>query len=92
MILEHFKAWLLIPAAAAGVFTSLMFQFPPRGIGDAVMIVGIISGLLVLPAILLAYAWSRPVDGRTIGHTGCVWTILLAIAWGLGFGLTFLVE
>ncbi len=81
------KALLLIPAASAGALTGLAFSYPPKQTADLGLMLAIIGPLYLVNFAVLGWMWWKPRGGRFLGLTRGTWSLLIGIAYALGFGL-----
>jgi hypothetical protein len=88
--LTMLKVLLLIPAAFVGVMTAILLETRPATTGQVAVLVGVLGTLHVGIGAALRWLWRRSADGRFLGHSARTWTVLLAVAYGLGFGLVAL--
>jgi hypothetical protein len=83
---EYLKAILLGPVAFAGMMIPMAIAFPSGSIAEFFLILGLTLAFHSVPVLMLVIAWRKP-NAITLDHSGCVWTFLIGIAYGLGWGL-----
>jgi hypothetical protein len=84
------KVLLLIPAAFVGMVTALVLESRPAKAAEVVVVVAILGLVHVGIGAALRWLWRRSAERRFLGHSARTWTALLAISYGLGFGLVAL--
>lgn len=81
------KVILLMPFACLGALVGGLALARPATWGDTAILGGILALVHVAIGAALRWLWRRSADRRFLGHSAKVWTVLIAISYGLGFGL-----
>lgn len=85
--LTMLKVILLLPFACLGAILGMVSLARPATWGETAALVGVLGLVHVGIGAALRWLWRRSTERRFLGHSARVWTVLIAISYGLGFGL-----